>query len=118
MDLALDTAGDLYVSNNSLSTLSKFNSNGIYQSGIGAISTPNNTGGLAFDSLGNLYVADSDNNAIQKYDPAGNFVTTWQTGNTPIFIAHRPAIVPEPGTWALAVVAAGVLVAAARRRKS
>ncbi len=118
MDLALDTAGNLYVSNNSLSTLSKFNSNGIYQSGIGAISTPNNTGGLAFDSLGNLYVADSDNNAIQKYDPAGNFVTTWQTGNTPIFIAHRPAIVPEPGTWALAVVAAGVLVAAARRRKS
>lgn len=114
--LAFDSSGNLYVPNGGNDTISKFDSAGVYQSNITTnLNTPTN---LAFDTSGNLYAANTGDNTISKFDSAGNFVFSWSTGGaTPRFLAFAPAIVPEPSTYALCIIASGVLAAVARRRK-
>jgi DNA-binding beta-propeller fold protein YncE len=117
MGLAFDSSGYLYAANNTSSTISKFDSAGIFVSSFSSISAYPR--GLAFDSLGNLYVSHSgSNNTISKFDPSGNFLTSWSMTSTPRYIAFQPVSVPEPSTYALAAIATGVMAAVARRRKA
>jgi sugar lactone lactonase YvrE len=116
--LAFDSSGNLYAANTGNSTISKFNSSGVYQSNI--TSNLNSPIGLAFDSSGNLYAANSTSKTISKFDSSGTFLTSWSTGATaiPKFLAFKPVTVPEPSTYALATIATGVMAYLARRRKA
>jgi sugar lactone lactonase YvrE len=119
--LAFDSSGNLFVANNFGHTISKYSSAGVYQP-IGSIgrASLNTPSGLAFDSSGNLYVANETINSINKYDSSGTFVTSWNIGvaGNPRFLAFKPVTVPEPSTYALVIIATGVMFYLTRCRKA
>ncbi len=112
--LATDQPGNLYASNGGMNTISKFDSAGNYLS-VGSISTNlSNPMGIAIDSSGNLFSANNGNNTISTYDPSGKFMFSWSTGTvSPLAIA----IIPEPSSYALASISAGLTVCLRRHRK-
>ena len=117
--LAIDSSGNLYAANSFNNTISKFDPSGLYQP-MGLIDSTHlyAPGGLAIDSSGNLYATNS-NNTISKFDSSGTFLTSWSTGTaSPRFIAFKPVTVPEPSTFILAAIAAGVMAYLALRRKA
>ncbi len=78
-DVAVDSAGNLWVVDVNNNRLQKFNSEGKYQSqfgkkgsGDGELSTPI---AVAIDSKGNLWVADHANNRVQEFSSAGTYIT-------------------------------------------
>ena len=112
--LAMDSSGNLYTSNWVDHTISKFDSAGNYLS-VGSISTNlSNPMGIAIDSSGNLFSANNGNNTISSYDASGKFMFSWSTGTvSPLAIA----IIPEPSSYALASISAGLIVCLRRHRK-
>ena len=115
--LAFDSSGNLYAANLSNSTISKFDSSGVYQSNI--TSNLNSPYGLAIDSSGNLYAANFLGSTISKFNSSGSFLTSWSTGTAnPAFLAFKTVSVPEPSTYALTAIATGVMAYLARRRKA
>jgi uncharacterized repeat protein (TIGR03803 family)/T5SS/PEP-CTERM-associated repeat protein len=89
--LAFDSAGNLYVADDGLSDIAKFNS-----LGAGAVfSTDVNPEGLAFDSAGNLYEADDSGNIV-KFSSTGGVLNSAGTVfassgmNQPLFLAFQP----------------------------
>ena len=85
--LAIDSGGNLYVSDSTNNTLRKITPAGMVttlaglegvsgsQDGAGGNALFNNPGGLAVDAAGNIYVADTGNSLIRRVTPAG-MVTT------------------------------------------
>lgn len=85
--IAIDSAGNLFVSDSGSSTLRKITSGGVVTTlagspgltgsvdGTGSAARFNTPTGLALDSAGNLFVADTVNSTIRKVTPAG-VVTT------------------------------------------
>src|SRR5450432_920947 len=67
--LALDAAGNLYVSTNS-NTIEKFAPDGT-DLGVFASTGINNATGLAFDRSGNLYAANFGGNTVEQFAPDG-----------------------------------------------
>lgn len=82
--VAAHSSGVVYVSDQSLNRIQKFDNQGNYQAQWGSAGTAENQfdhpWGLAVDSVGNLYVADYLNNRIQKFDSDGTFLLTWGYG--------------------------------------
>lgn len=83
--IALDSAGNLYCSDEHENRIHVFNEDGelINQwgevgSGEGQLNGPS---GLAFDSEDNIYVAEAKNNRIQKFTKDGQFVATLGEGH-------------------------------------
>jgi sugar lactone lactonase YvrE len=86
--IALDPAGNLYITDTGNSTIRKLTTSGVSTTVAGSPSQPgsaNGTGasagfsapaGVASDSAGNLYVADSNNHTVRAIDPTG-VVTTF-----------------------------------------
>jgi sugar lactone lactonase YvrE len=86
-NIAVDGAGNLYVTDQLLNSIRKIAPDGIVTTlagiastagsadGTGTSSRFNGPGGMAADQAGNLYVADSRNHTIRKVTPAG-VVTT------------------------------------------
>lgn len=75
--MAFDATNNLYVTNFSASSVSKFNSSGVLQGTFGSgYSTPES---IVFDLAGNVYVGNL-NNGIRKYNSAGTFLGTSFTG--------------------------------------
>jgi sugar lactone lactonase YvrE len=86
-NIAVDGAGNLYVTDQLLNSIRKVAPDGIVTTLAGSASTAgsadgtgatggfNGPGGMAADQAGNLYVADSRNHTIRKVTPAG-VVTT------------------------------------------
>ncbi|ETX08526.1 6-bladed beta-propeller [Candidatus Entotheonella palauensis] len=79
--IALDRAGNVYVSDEWFNRISRFTKNGEW---IGKWGTPgdgdgelNRPSGLALDQDDNLYVVDSQNHRIQKFDNNGVFIAKW-----------------------------------------
>jgi hypothetical protein len=84
--IAVDSCGDIFVSDSANQTIQKLDSSGRFLLkwgsrgyGDGQFRSPM---GIAVDSSGNVYVADRDNSRIQKFDSRGNFLTKWGSVGT------------------------------------
>jgi len=93
LGLAVDSSGNVYISDSNNSVVRKVNTNGIIStyagnhapgySGDGGpatsaqLSTP---GGLIFDPVGNLLICDSNNGVIRKVDSQGKITTVVGNG--------------------------------------
>ncbi len=83
-EVAVDSNGDLYVSDTKNNRIQKFTSSGTFISKFGSSGTGAgqfaNPLGIAFDSSGNIYVADNKNYRVQKFDTNHNFLKMWGWG--------------------------------------
>ena len=84
--IALDQAGNVYVSDEWYNRISIFTKDGDW---LGKWGTPgvgdgelNRPSGMAFDPDDNLYVVDSLNNRVQKFTKEGKFITKWGTAGS------------------------------------
>ena len=85
--IAVDNAGNVYVSDTANNTIRKISPNGVVstlaglagypgsQDGIGINARFRNPWGIAVDGMGNVFVADMSNDTVRKITPAG-MVTT------------------------------------------
>jgi sugar lactone lactonase YvrE len=81
--IAVDSAGNVFVVDNSNNRIQKFTSNGQFVtkwgfsgSGYGQFMFRVQTG-LAIDSSNNVYVTDQNNHRIQKFTNNGAYITQW-----------------------------------------
>jgi len=81
MATAVDSSGNVYVTDRYNNRVQKFNSSGTFLakwgssgSGDGQFNDPR---GIAVDSSGNVYVVDRSNHRIQKFTNAGAFAAKW-----------------------------------------
>lgn len=81
--IAVDTLGNVYVSDSSNDRIEKFNSSGGFITSWGSLGSANGQfnvpGHLALDSTGNVYVADTFNNRVQEFANNGTFLTSFGT---------------------------------------
>jgi streptogramin lyase len=85
-DVAVDSSGNVYVSDRKNHRIQKFDSEGFFLaawggmgSGDGQLVFPE---GIATDSAGNVYIADRGNNRVQKFDSSGTFITKFGSTGT------------------------------------
>ncbi len=91
MDVAVDSSGNVYVSDSFNYRIQKFDSEGgfltkwgetnvlgrpVWGSGNGAFDFPL---GIAIDSSGSVFVADNNNKRIQKFTSAGGWLASWKS---------------------------------------
>jgi len=73
--VAIDVSGNIYVTNTSNNTISKYNSSGVYQGTFGTGATMSLPKDLVFDSSGNAYVlnlgATPGTGSVYKYNSSG-----------------------------------------------
>jgi sugar lactone lactonase YvrE len=95
--LAIDSAGNIYVSNYLGNNVLKFSPDG---TSLGVfVSTPLHAPhGMFFDSSGNLYVANNATNTIEKFSSTGAYLGVFaSTGSGPHFFAlSAPTPMPTP----------------------
>jgi len=79
--IAVDSTGNVYVTDNQNNRIQKFSSDGTflakwgtYGSGDGQFQFPTD---IAVDSSGNVYVIDEGNRRIQKFSSSGTFISKW-----------------------------------------
>ncbi|OGF57772.1 MAG: hypothetical protein A2Z21_10255, partial [Candidatus Fraserbacteria bacterium RBG_16_55_9] len=79
--IAVDKAGNVYVSDFGNARIEKFDASGAFLmkwgrrgNGEGQFNQPI---GVAIDEEGNVYVSDSGNDRVQKFDAAGSFLMKW-----------------------------------------
>ncbi|GGF11630.1 hypothetical protein GCM10011383_23520 [Hymenobacter cavernae] len=78
--IAIDPAGNIYVTSSEGSSILKFTSTGTYVGPVGAYLFDGTLTPLAFDPAGNLYATNRDhhgNSKLHKFNPTGNLVGTW-----------------------------------------
>jgi len=85
--VALDAAGEVYVTDSFNSRVQVFTHDGVYLSqfgnagpGAGQFNEPY---GIAVDPDGFVYVVDRGNRRIQKFSSTGTFVATWNGADSP-----------------------------------
>lgn len=93
--VAVDSAGNLYVTDTGNAAIRKITPDGVVITFAGVAGTPGSADGIganarfsgptgiALDSANNLYVADSGNHTIRKIDSAGNVSTFAGTAGMP-----------------------------------
>ena len=84
--VAVDSAGNVYVTDLGNHRIEKFTSAGSFVmswgssgNGNGQFSGPE---GIAIDASDNVYIADTGNHRVQKFNTSGTFVTKWGTNGT------------------------------------
>jgi YD repeat-containing protein len=85
-DVAVDSAGNVWVADKGNNRIQKFNSKGEFVSkfgssgsGNGQLSIPTS---LAVDAQGNIWVAERGNNRIQKFSPSGEYLAKFGSSGT------------------------------------
>lgn len=74
MGIALDAAGNVYITDTENHCIQKFTKDGAFLASWGNRGAGtgdgrfNNPTGIAVDAIGNLYIADSNNNRIQIFE--------------------------------------------------
>ncbi|WP_440950743.1 PKD domain-containing protein [Methanosphaerula subterraneus] len=80
-DVALDSAGNVYVADMQNNMIKKFSSTGALLTSWGSFGTGDNQfkqpWGVAVDSAGNVYVTDYWNHRVQKFTSSGGYITQW-----------------------------------------
>jgi hypothetical protein len=86
VDVAANTAGDIYVVDSGNHRIQELASDGSFKrkwgtdgSGSGQFSDPT---GVAINSVSDIYVADAGNDRIQKFSLDGTFITQWGTAGS------------------------------------
>jgi len=123
--LALDTAGNLYISDTNFQVVRKVATNGTIttvagngntgSSGIGGPATSaslNGPGGLAVDSSGNIYIADTNNNRVLKVSNGTISIYAGNGKNSLSATAGTATTLPLSSPAGLVLDAAGNLYAA------
>jgi len=81
--VAVDAAGNIYVTDVGNYRIQKFTSVGAYVTQWGSYGSGNGQfnepWGVAVDGSGNVYVADTFNHRIQKFSSSGAYLTQWGT---------------------------------------
>lgn len=96
--VAVDSAGNVYVTDVGNHRIEKFTSGGSFIMSWGSGGTGNGQfsgpEGIATDASDNIYVADTGNHRIQKFNTSGAFITKWGTNgagdgqfNTPLGVS-------------------------------
>ncbi|MCX5888029.1 MAG: SBBP repeat-containing protein, partial [Deltaproteobacteria bacterium] len=79
--VAIDSSGNIYVTDPQNNRVSKFTPDGQYILGWGSKGILNGqfnqSNGIAVDSTGNVYVTDRYNHRVQKFSSTGMFLATW-----------------------------------------
>jgi DNA-binding beta-propeller fold protein YncE/alpha-tubulin suppressor-like RCC1 family protein len=82
--LAIDPAGNLWVSDWGINRVQKFDSKGKYLSKFGSFGSSDGEfsypKGIAIDSAGNILVVDGDNGRIEKFDSKGEYLSKFGGG--------------------------------------
>jgi sugar lactone lactonase YvrE len=106
--VALDSAGNVYVSDSYNCTIRKIDtaqnvttlagSPGVFGStdGIGSVARFYYVSSIALDKAGNIYVTDEDNETIRRLDTAGNVTTL---AGTPGVHGTADGVGPAAGFW-------------------
>jgi Ca2+-binding RTX toxin-like protein/streptogramin lyase len=86
-DIAVDSAGSVYVTNFFFPQIQKLNSNGEYVSGFGKEGGTGNgelrhPQGVDVDAQGNVWVVDTGNHRVQKFNSKGEFLMTFGSRGT------------------------------------
>jgi len=100
--VAVDSSGNVYVTDTLNNRIEKFSSTGTFITEWGSSGSLNGEFnspiGVAVDSLGNVFVTDSVNNRVEKFTSTGTFITKWGTLGTgngafngPTFLATDPS---------------------------
>jgi uncharacterized protein (TIGR03437 family) len=84
--VAVDSAGNLYISENYNGRVRKVSPSGVISTLVSGLSYP---GGVAVDASGNVYVADAYNDRVKQIDPGG--AVTVVAGGGSIFGDGGPA---------------------------
>ena len=86
--LAIDSSGNVYVSDQLNNRIQKFDAAGNFILEWGGLPTGSGDGEFSFtfdvaiDASDNVYVVDIFNQRIQKFDTSGNFLLKWGSGGT------------------------------------
>lgn len=87
MGIAVDSAGNIYVSDSFNNRIQTFNSLFQFQLAWGTAGDQpgeyNQPSGVAVDSLGNVYVADNFNHRVQKFNSCVYLAQWGLVGSTP-----------------------------------
>ena len=78
VDVAVDTQGNIYVTDPLNSMIRKITSGGLVSTFLNSIVSY----GIACDPMGNIYVSDYDNNKVKKYSSNGTLLTIIGTGGS------------------------------------
>jgi DNA-binding beta-propeller fold protein YncE len=100
--IAVDAAGDIFVSAFTLDQIKKITPGGSVTTFASGLDTPY---GLAFDSAGFLYEADAGSGSVYRFGPSGDRVRFASSLSLPRDLAFQP--IPEPSVAALLVTALG-----------
>jgi streptogramin lyase len=84
--VAIDSGGNVYVTDPLNNRVEKFTSGGQYILGWGSKGLLNGqfnqSNGIAVDATGNVYVTDRYNHRVQKFTSSGTFLTAWGSFGT------------------------------------
>ncbi len=84
--VAIDSVGNVYVTDYGNNRIQKFTSDGTYLTQWGELGTGNGQfngpRGIATDSDNNVYVVEESNNRIQKFTSDGTYLTQWGSAGT------------------------------------
>ncbi|MCX5752365.1 MAG: hypothetical protein NTW97_01830 [Candidatus Krumholzibacteria bacterium] len=84
--IALDAAGDVYVTDNWNNDVQKFTADGAFLIRWGGTGTGDaqfdSPEKIAVDEDGYVYVVDGGNNRVQKFSPGGSFILKWGSEGT------------------------------------
>jgi streptogramin lyase len=98
----VDSKGNVYVIDNAMNKIQKFDNNGTFIEGWGTYGISNgefvSIRDIAIDSHDNIYVVDSDANRIQKFDSNGNFVEKWGSAHS-LIVEGLNVKIPWNGTF-------------------
>lgn len=109
LGMAVDSAGNVYVTNFGAGTVFKYSSSGTL---VDSATLGYNGYGLAINELGELLVSNPSGPNIQRYDLDLNSLGTFATTATgPLYLA----VVPEPSSTLLLVMGLGTLIVWRRR---